>query len=284
MAYPTFDDTDPEADIHLMTIYGPDLNPDGPGLSMGGFDAAQPQITFQDEMFIAPDGTTYSAGPAQVVAIRDVANHLAPGADLSLLQGNPDDVVYIFDTTVPAAGFGSLAVPNPSFAVGATFSAQGGFGVDLPLINTPATGVEPRRGRKGNYTIGFHFNNSVTSVGDISTTCGTIGSGQVDPTDQHLFTVRLSAPMCNAQDVTVTLTRIVDDQGNVLDSASARVGLLIGDADGDRTVTTTDVGLVRALVGQATDETNFRADVNADGVINRNDVTQVKNYRGTSLP
>ena len=267
-----------------MTIYGPDLNPDGPSLSMGGFDAAQPQITFQDEMFIAPDGTTYSGGPAQVVAIRDVANYLAPGADLSVLEGNPDDVVYIFDTDVPASSFGNLAVLNPTFALGAAFSAQGGFGVDLPLVITPATGVEPRRGRKGNYTVGFDFNNSVASVGDVTTTCGTVVRKQIDPTDPHLFTVSLSAPMCNAQNVTVTLTRIVDDQGNFLDSGSATVGLLTGDVDGDGTVTAADVGLVKGFVGQATDGTNFRADVNADGVINKKDVNQVKHYQGTSLP
>jgi hypothetical protein len=285
VAFPTYDDTDPEADIHLMTIYGPDLNPDGPILSMGGFNAAEPEISFQDEQFIAPDGTTYLAGPAQVVAIQDVFQYLTPGADLSFLQGNPDDVVYVFDTDVPAADFGSLAVLNSSFALGAAFSAEGGFGVDLPLTNTPATGVEPRSGgRRGNYTVGFHFNNSVASVASVTTTCGTVVSEQIDLTDSHLFLVNLSAPACNAQDLTVILTGIVDDQGNVLDSAPATVGLLIGDTDGDRTVTRGDFSLVKTVLGQITDGTNFREDVNANGTIDNNDGKLVKQHLGATLP
>jgi hypothetical protein len=236
--FPVYDDTDASADIHFKTIYGMDLNPDGSVLSMGGISTSQPQISFQDETLVAPDGTTYSGGAATVVAIRDLPGVLGEGFDLSFLQGNPDDVVYLFDTAVPAAGFQALGVLNPFLAPLGTSSVKDGFAVDLPLTHTPATGVEPRSGgKRGSYTVDFYFNNSLASVETAATSCGSVVSTQIDSNDPHLFVVSLSAPTCNGQDVTVTLTGIVDDQGNVLDSAPATVGLLIGDTDGDRTVT-----------------------------------------------
>lgn len=284
-SYPTYDDSNPDADIHFKTIYGVDLNPDGTTLSMGGFDAAEPQYSFADESFISPDGTTYPAGPVSVVAIRDVSKFLEPGADLSFLQGNPDDVVYIFDTDIPASGFPTLGTLDRSFTLVGTGSDKGGFMVELPLTNTPATGVEPRSGgTKGNYTVELYFNDVLASVAKASTTCGRVVSQTIDPTDPHRLLVNLSAPACNAQNVTITLTGIVDDQGNALDSASATVGLLVGDVDADRTVTKTDFNLVKAAVGQTTDSTNFRADVNANGMIDNNDSKLVKQHLGTTLP
>ena len=69
----------------------------------------------------------------------------------------------------------------------------------------------------------------------------------------------LTGVLCNAQDVTVTLTNVQDDQSNTLASASVTMGLLLGDVDGDGSVTMADVTLVKASLGQTTDATNFRA-------------------------
>jgi hypothetical protein len=89
---------------------------------------------------------------------------------------------------------------------------------------------------------------------------------------------------CNGTDVDVTATDVLDDQGNTLSSATATVGLLLGDANGDRVVDGADRNLVRTLKGQQIDSTNFRSDVNSDGFIGRADVRVVVRQQGTSLP
>ena len=72
---------------------------------------------------------------------------------------------------------------------------------------------------------------------------------------------------CNTQDLTVTLTGVHDDQGNILASASATMGLLIGDVSGDGVVDQNDVDLTKNDVGQKATSDNFREDVNSSGRI-----------------
>ena len=76
----------------------------------------------------------------------------------------------------------------------------------------------------------------------------------------------------------------MDDMGNTLSSATATVGLLLGDANGDRVVDSADYQYVRSFKGQHIDSTNFRADVNGDGYIGSADVRLVTQQQGTSLP
>lgn len=284
-AFLMYDDTDSSADVHIKTIYGTDLNADGTELLMGGIDASDPPVSFENELFLATDGTGYRAGSVNQVAISDVPAFLGAGYDLSFLQGPADEVVYIFDTTIPAANFPSLATFDPSFAVQGASSVKDGFGVNLPLTLTPATAIEPRSGGKhGSYTVQFAFNNNLASVESATTSCGTVVSKAIDRTDPRLFSVNLRVADCNTQNVAVTLTGIVDEQGNVLDSASTTVGLLIGDVDSDRTVTKTDFSLVKKAIGQTTDSTNFRDDVNANGKIDSNDSKLVKQHLGNTVP
>ena len=109
-------------------------------------------------------------------------------------------------------------------------------------------------------------------------------SGVIDSTNPHQFIVSLTGVLCNAQDVTVTLTEVQDDQSNTLASASVTMGLLLGDVDGDGAVTMADVNLVRSSLGQTADATNFRRDINPDGTINHMDASRAKHAVGTSLP
>jgi Dockerin type I domain len=76
----------------------------------------------------------------------------------------------------------------------------------------------------------------------------------------------------------------MDDQGNALSLATATVGLLLGDANGDRVVNPADRHLVKSLKGQKIDSTNFRSDVNSDGYIGSADVRLVEQQQGISLP
>ena len=170
-----------------------------------------------------------------------------------------------------------------SLALVSADSIKGGFAVNLPLTGTP--GVESRSGgRRGDYTLEFTFNNTLTSVAGVTPSCGTVSSSMIDGSDAHRYIVNLSAAACNAQDVTVTLTNITDSQGNALPTAAVTVGLLIGDVDGNRTVTTDDFNATRADNGQPTDASNFREDIDTSGTIDRRDAKMIRQRIGTSLP
>ncbi|HEY2714541.1 MAG TPA: hypothetical protein VGI60_18675 [Chthoniobacterales bacterium] len=162
-------------------------------------------------------------------------------------------------------------------------SVKGGFGIDLPLSGPP--GVEDRfGGSKNQFTLYFNFSNTLASVGSVTTNCGSVASGKIDPTDAHRVIVNLRNVTCNEQDVTVGLNNVVDTQSNILPSAQAVMGLLLGDVDGDGTVTMADADIARADQGQTTDSSNFRVDINVNGIIDLPDAKTVRRQIGTSLP
>ena len=87
----------------------------------------------------------------------------------------------------------------------------------------------------------------------------------VDPDDARSISVRLDQIVCNRAVVTLTLNDVTDDQGHTLDSASVTFGILFGDVTADGVVNNADLAAVRAVQGQRTNSSNFRADVNVDG-------------------
>jgi len=183
-----------------------------------------------------------------------------------------EDVYYV---RVAPAGSGLALVSAQS--------VKDGFGIDLPLSGP--SGVEDRTGGAASrFTVNFTFNNNLASVASATTGCGQVGSSMIDPTDSHRYIVNLRSVTCNEQDVVITLNGIVDDQSNTLPSASATMGLLLGDVDGDRTVTNADFSIAKADQGQITDGSNFRVDINTNGTIDRSDANLVKRQIGTSLP
>lgn len=62
------------------------------------------------------------------------------------------------------------------------------------------------------------------------------------------------------------------------------LNLLVDDIKGNGSVTTSDIGQVKAQSGATTITANFRSDVNASGSINDSEIGQVKAQSGTSLP
>lgn len=169
----------------------------------------------------------------------------------------------------------SLELTSASSRVGRV----GSFEINLPLEGT--TGIECRRSRL--YTTTFTFNNAISSVDQSTTTCGTVGAVAVDANDPHRVLVTLQNVSCNEEKVTVGLAGVHDDQGNILGSAAATMGLLIGDVDADGVVTRTDVRQTRSAVGQKTNSGNFRKDVNTSGHIDVSDVRLVRSKVGTML-
>lgn len=181
-----------------------------------------------------------------------------------------EDVYYV---RVAPSGGGNLSLTSAA-------SVKGGFGIALPLTGTP--GVEDRSGgRTGVYEIDFLFNNTLTGVGSVTSNCGAVANTSI--VDNKLV-VDLTGVTCNAQDVTVTLNNVTDTEGNSLAAAAVTIGLLLGDVDGDGSVTTADTRAVRLDQGKTTDATNFREDIDASGLIDRKDANLVKRSVGTSLP
>ena len=130
------------------------------------------------------------------------------------------------------------------------------------------------------------FDQNIVSVGSASSTCGSVQSIVIDSSDPHKVNINLVnvAHACNGSTVTVTADPSADDQGNVLDSASVGLGLLLGDVNADRVVNRRDTNEAQMHKGQKTDEENFRNDVNASGHITQSDIHLIQQQNGTSLP
>ena len=157
----------------------------------------------------------------------------------------------------------------------------GDFDLELPLSGD--IGIESRSGN-GKSEIVFTFNNNVTGFASASSTCGKLGKVMVDPTDTHSVLVRLNEIVCSQTVVTVVLTGVTDDQGHTLNSASVTFGVLFGDVTADGVVDKADIAAARAVQGQRTNSSNFRADITADGGINFRDVGEAKKHQGDALP
>jgi hypothetical protein len=181
------------------------------------------------------------------------------------------DVYYV--RVAPAASALSLVSAQ---------SVKNNFGIDLPLTGTP--GIEDRSGGSNSrFTINFTFSNTLASVASATVDCGQVSSSMIDSTDAHRYIVNLRGVTCNASNVVITLSGITDSQGNNLPTASVTMKLLLGDVDGDGSVTNADLSIAKADQGQTTDGTNFRVDINTNGIIDRPDGNAVKRQLGTSL-
>ena len=158
-----------------------------------------------------------------------------------------------------------------------------GFAIDLPLSGL--SGVEDRGGsRNGRYLIVMSFNNEITSASNATVSCGpdATATATIDPADAHKVNVALVGVKKRFSESDVTISADVSDGTDSI-TASATMGLLIGDVNGDRVVDQSDIHLARSYRGQTTDGTNFRADINDNGRIESSDVGLVKKNLGDSL-
>jgi hypothetical protein len=163
-----------------------------------------------------------------------------------------------------------------------THGSAGTFDISLPL--TGNFGVECRSGGlSGDYQIVATFAVPVT-VTAATVTPGSGGTAAVSGT-----------PVVSGNQVTVNLTNVSHGQKLVLnligvndgtntDNVSVPMGVLIGDATGNKTVNSTDISEVKFQSGLAASAANFRKDITASGAINSTDLGMVKARAGTSIP
>jgi hypothetical protein len=157
----------------------------------------------------------------------------------------------------------------------------GFFDLPLPLSGTPA--VECRSGGNGGgHTLVFTFNNVLVSGG--ATVTNGIGIVPSAPNFlSNMMTVRLNG-VANAQTITVKLSDVTDQHGQVLPDTNISLALLLGDVNGDQVVNAGDSLRTRAESGRQLNGSNYRADVNFDHQINVGDALIVRAQAGTFVP
>ena len=160
-----------------------------------------------------------------------------------------------------------------------THGGAGDFDIPLPLTGEP--GVECRSS-SGNHTLVFTFDNSIVS-GNASVALGT-GSVLGSPTfSANTMTVNLTG-VADVQKVTVNLSGVTDSVAQVLPDTAVSMNLLIGDTNGNKSVSASDIGQTKAQSGIAVTAANFRQDVTPNGTINASDIGLVKSRSGQFVP
>ena len=150
-----------------------------------------------------------------------------------------------------------------------------------------ANPVECRSGGGTNsHQIVLEFPNGVTFSGAnvmISAGVGTVSSS----TGSGTTTVTSNlTDVANAQKITVKILGLTEtaNPANTGD-LGVTMGVLIGDTNGSRSVTSADIGHTKAAAAAGVVNTGtFRTDVNVNGTVNSSDIGQVKAASGTSIP
>ncbi len=165
-----------------------------------------------------------------------------------------------------------------------THGSVGSFAISIPLIG-PKFGVECRDGgTSGTYKVIVTFPTSVT-VSSASATPdpaapGATGSVSSFSVSGSKVTVNLTG-VSNAQTLLITLSSV---SGVNTNDVTVPLGVLLGDVNGDGSVTQKDVTRTQSKVGQAVNKSTFREDVTVDGSISSTDVNLVQSKVGTALP
>jgi hypothetical protein len=160
-----------------------------------------------------------------------------------------------------------------------THAGAGDFDINLPLDGS--SGVECRDGA-GNHRLVLTFTNPVVS-GTASVTSGT-GSVSGSPTfSGNTMTVNLTG-VTNPQSIDLTLTSVTDSSSQVLPTRVLTVKFLVGDVNGNKTVSASDIAEIKSRSGAVLNGTNFKDDLNLSGTINATDLGQVKGASGNTVP
>lgn len=158
---------------------------------------------------------------------------------------------------------------------------HGGAGIfDIPLPATGLRGVECRTGgAAGDHQIVFNFVGPVTFQGASLQGAGSVASTSGNGTST--ITVDLTG-VGNAQHLSLSLLTVSD--GLNTRDIPLPFSVLLGDTNGNGSVSASDVSQTKTQSGQATSSANFRSDVNLSGSINAGDIGLVKGQSGASLP
>jgi arylsulfate sulfotransferase len=198
---------------------------------------------------------------------------------------------YRYSTTGCATGWNAIpihlesivfATVDPVAAVSRKIQGRGHhYDIDLPFNGTP--GVESRSGGvAGDYQVVFSFAKPVTaSAAEVQGRAGSQAQ-------------TVGRPTVNGNEVTVNLTQVGPSEalditlfgvsdGTNLGTASVQMNVILADVNGDGVVDTADLNLTRRRRSKRATASNFRADVTADGTINKADQALVTANLGRML-
>ncbi len=122
----------------------------------------------------------------------------------------------------------------------------------------------------------------------VTTGAGTIGSGGVS--NGGMVTVAgnvVTIPLTNVADqqtINVTLNGVNGAADSITANVVIPMSRLLGDTNGNGSVSASDIGQTKAQSGQAVTVANFRTDVNISGSITAADIGLVKSKSGNVLP
>ncbi|MGI8437460.1 MAG: putative Ig domain-containing protein [Chthoniobacterales bacterium] len=156
--------------------------------------------------------------------------------------------------------------------------SAGSFDIGLPLTGSP--GVECRSSNSGSHTLVFTFNNDVARASAALAQ----GSGNIISLNNDGNTVQVGlANVADQQQITLMISGLTDVYGQTLPDISLTMNVLLGDTNGNGSVTSSDVGQTKAQSGGAVTSANFRNDVNLSGTISSSDIGLVKANSGHSI-
>jgi dockerin type I repeat protein len=155
---------------------------------------------------------------------------------------------------------------------------------DVPLPLTSPFGIECRDGGlNGNHQLVLTFSNTIVS-GNVSVTSSGAGSISGSPTfEANVMKVNLTG-VADIQQLTITLSNVTDNMGQILANTPVTVGILFCDVTGNASISSTDVSATRNESGHELTNANFRMDVNSNGAISSTDVSIVRAHSGNGLP
>lgn len=159
--------------------------------------------------------------------------------------------------------------------------------VDFTVPIAGPISVEPRNIGTG-HTIVFQFNQPVTVPGSVSVVdalgapIGVTTAPVVTGTGGNEVSVLLTSIPDNKR-VKITLTGVAGNFGGNVNAVTS-LGFLVGDVNGTRMVTASDISGTKAHQGQVVNGSNFRFDVNLSGDITPMDTSAVKARPGIALP
>jgi len=199
-------------------------------------------------------------------------------------QNNASDITG--DGTYTMVGNQSCA-PTAEIATAVSRKTHGPAGnFDIRLVPADAGGgVECRNpGPNSSHRIVVTFAAPVTYTGAVATNgaSATVTPGPGSPAASELTIDLTNVP--NGQVTMVTLNGASTNGGVTTTSVAIPFAALLGDVNGNRAVTATDISKIKSLSGMPADDNNYRSDISVNGVINATDVSIAKSQSGNSLP
>jgi hypothetical protein len=147
---------------------------------------------------------------------------------------------------------------------------------DIAMPLTGTSGVEDRT--SNTYNAVFTFDGPVTS-GQVTVLSGTATVGTI------LFSGNtMTAQLTGVTSAEVVTLRVQNINGDGQPHGDVPFGFLTADVNANRIVDRPDVQQVKADRGQPVTPANFRDDINLSGIVDRPDVDSVRANRGHSIP